>query len=457
MIRKLISPSTDFLILTEIRADQRAILNTKIKYDLKPSHFSASQRLRGGVLICANQTHKKMEGSKRQSETPGHIAAAVYEIKKSRTVVLGIYGISESNDRLSSNLIREASNIIVELKLLSNTQHVLAAGDFNAILEPEDSSSREIRKKVTSAAFDHTFLSATLSPAKTTHIPPMKDYIIGSDEFLTRAINEMQEHVLSTSHPKRPPVNEEEMEATINGPLYENRDFDNNDTGQTSLHSFNTLIKKLHTLHDEISKRKKNENNLKIRNISNSPRNLKHELKRTRDPEAKIEINNRLEEIQRTLATETEAREKAAKMRINNFYKTGTGKMNPETFYCIKEKQPNREISSLEVDGAVITDSEEIIRVMQEWYETTAQYTTTQTTPLQQFMEEHNVVLPQITEDQKEMLSEKFSQDEIGDAIKEAKEHSAPGPSGQIISFYKILFMPNLMTEAINQMVFVPG
>jgi hypothetical protein len=33
-----------------------------------------------------------------------------------------------------------------------NTQHVLAAGDFNAILEPEDSSSREIRKKVTSAA-----------------------------------------------------------------------------------------------------------------------------------------------------------------------------------------------------------------------------------------------------------------------------------------------------------------
>jgi hypothetical protein len=108
----------------------------------------------------------------------------------------------------------------------------------------------------------------------------MKDYIIGSDEFLTRAINEMQEHVLSTSHPKCPPVHEEEMEGTINGPLDENRDFHNNDTGQTSLHSFNTLIKKLHTLHDKISKRKKNENNLKIRNILNSLRNLKHELKR---------------------------------------------------------------------------------------------------------------------------------------------------------------------------------
>ncbi len=73
MIRKLTSPSTDFLILTEIRADQRAILNTKIKYNLKPSHFSASQCPRGGVLICANQTHTKMEGRERQSETPGHI------------------------------------------------------------------------------------------------------------------------------------------------------------------------------------------------------------------------------------------------------------------------------------------------------------------------------------------------------------------------------------------------
>jgi hypothetical protein len=202
----------------------------------------------------------------------------------------------------------------------------------------------------------------------------MKDYIIGSDEFLTRAINEMQENALRTSHPKRLPADEEEIagEATIDRPLDENRDFHNNNTGQTPLHSFNTLIKKLHTLHNEILKRKKNVNNLKIRNISNSLRDLKHEMKRARDPEVKIEINNRLEETQRTLATETEAREKAAQMRINNFYKTGTGKMNPETFYCIKEKQPSREIPSLEVNGAVITDLEEIICVMQEWYETTA-------------------------------------------------------------------------------------
>jgi hypothetical protein len=122
---------------------------------------------------------------------------------------------------------------------------------------------------------------------------------------------------------------------------------------------------------------------------------------------------------------ETEAREKAAQMKINNFYRSGTGNKNPETFYCIKEKHASREISSLKVNVTVITDPEEIVRVMQEWYETTAQATAPQIISLQQFMEEHNITLPQIKEDQKEMPSEEFSQEEIGEALKEAKEHSA--------------------------------
>jgi hypothetical protein len=268
-------------------------------------------------------------------------------------VVLGIYGISENNDRFSASTIRVASNIIAELKLLYNTQHAIAAGDYNAVLEPEDSSSQEICKRTTSAAlhsmidrhhlrdlarklnrlehtwfkmenlhtiFDHTYLSATLSPAKSTHTLPMGDYVIGSDEFLVKAINTMQEFVALTSRP----VNNEEQppddDTTPNGPLDENKTFHNSNTNQMSLHNFNTIIRNLHNLHNEISKRKKNENNLKIRNISNTLRNLKHELKRTRDAQAKIEINNRLEEIQRTLAMETEAREKAAQMRISNFY-----------------------------------------------------------------------------------------------------------------------------------------
>jgi hypothetical protein len=45
---------------------------------------------------------------------------------------------------------------------------------------------------------------------------------------------------------------------------------------------------------------------------------------------------------------------------------------------------------------------------------------------------------------------------EVEDAINEAQEASAPGPSGQTITLYKILNqeLPGIFTAAINQLVF---
>ena len=56
------------------------------------------------------------------------------------------------------------------------------------------------------------------------------------------------------------------------------------------------------------------------------------------------------------------------------------------------------------------------------------------------------------------MLEKVSSQDKVYEAIKEANEISAPGHSGKNIAFYKLLFtdIPHIMTQAINQMVFVP-
>ena len=199
--------------------------------------------------------------------------------------------------------------------------------------------------------FDHTFLTTTLSPTRSNFTPPMKDFIIGSDDFLVEAIDRMEKHISLTSLPRQAPINNVEQDPNRNeeshGPLDENRDFFNNVTGQTPLHSFNSLVRNLHKCHDEIAKRKKDINNKKIRNISIEIRNLKHQIKNSRNQQMKTEINNRLEDVQRSLAMETEAKEKAANMKISNFYKIGTGKMSPETFYCIKEKQASREIHLL--------------------------------------------------------------------------------------------------------------
>jgi hypothetical protein len=92
-----------------------------------------------------------MEGSLRESLEPGHIAAAVYEVNKSQTVVIGVYGVSEKNDCSSADLIQEVSNIARELKYLYNTKHVIVAGDFNVVgLSSANSNDHCIRKTRTS-------------------------------------------------------------------------------------------------------------------------------------------------------------------------------------------------------------------------------------------------------------------------------------------------------------------
>ena len=116
------------------------------------------------------------------------------------------------------------------------------------------------------------------------------------------------------------------------------------------------------------------------------------------------------------------------------------------------------EIHTLDHDGRRITDPEEIITIMQTWYERTAERTVPQTETLTDFLGRHNLELPQITDEHKDMLEEEFSMAEIKQAIQEANEVSAPGPSGQTIAFFKLLFLavPHLLTSALNQLVFVP-
>jgi hypothetical protein len=57
------------------------------------------------------------------------------------------------------------------------------------------------------------------------------------------------------------------------------------------------------------------------------------------------------------------------------------------------------------------------------------------------FLGRPNSDLPQKGENQKNALEEEFSIEEVKQAIWEAHEVSAPGPSGHTIAFYKLLFL----------------
>jgi hypothetical protein len=211
--------------------------------------------------------------------------------------------------------------------------------------------------------------------------------------------------------------------------------------GRTSLHLFNGIVQQIHQLHNKVAKKKAQKEGRMLQETSNKLFQLKHQLKTARTEQQRQETAEEISNRQRELSNILESREHASHTRISNFYLLGNGTMSPQTFYCIKEKNINRDIQKLVVEDREITEQDEIVQVMQDWYEQTAMQETEQTIPLSQFLASHGIVLPTLDAEQREEIEEEFTIEEIQQAIQEATESSAPGPSGQTINFFKLLFL----------------
>jgi len=96
---------------------------------------------------------------------------------------------------------------------------------------------------------------------------------------------------------------------------------------------------------------------------------------------------------------------------------------------------------------------------MQEWYLNMANVEHEQMMNLNEFLADYGIDLPKISNEQSGFMASSVSAQEIFESIKDAKEFSASGPTGQSIAMYKLLFADNplLFTAAINQLTFVPG
>ncbi len=247
-LRQLTQQTVTFAILTETRIHPRDINNRKIKWGLKPILHSLDTEPRGGVAIFAHPEAKLLPGSTRTSATPGHFAAGVVEYHGRKLLVAGIYGDSANND-ISSNLIfQELKAELSQLKFLFDVRDVILAGDFNLVRTRADTTSVHNRKprsmacleeiidnnhlqdlavlhgnlshtwhrahnnlqssrldmiftsahinnlefRVTPTVFDHSFVSAKFGFAKKQTTPAMKDYILGTDEFIISSYEEME-------------------------------------------------------------------------------------------------------------------------------------------------------------------------------------------------------------------------------------------------------------------------
>jgi hypothetical protein len=233
--------------------------------------------------------------------------------------------------------------------------------------------------KTTFTTFDHVHLAASFGQQPSKAEPAMKDYILGSDEFLIQAEEIISYHLnkYGIQAPER--QNEANQEQEQRRHRDEGLEVHNIRTGRTTLHVFNRIIWDLQHSHNKIAKIRAAKQRQEIQNISEQLFHLKCSLKRTRQAQEKDDINQQIEDIQRRIGNEIEAKDKASQMRISNFYKTNIGKMVPETFYCAKDKRAPRKIHTLDNEGQVITDQAEIVQVMQQWYKKTAERVTPQT------------------------------------------------------------------------------
>ncbi len=337
----------------------------------------------------------------------------VYEIKTTRVIVAGVYGCSESGDRASLAIVQDLRDRIQELSHVYHTRTVLLAADFNATLSQADSNNQTINKpntvqalhtliedhqlvdlganvgclthtwhrrdssgqssridliltnipmqrrryKLTQTIFDHAFVHGTINLDRRQITSAMKDFVSGSEEFIIRSYERIEEFFLSRGRGEvRKDGQVGEPENVMGSNMDDHYSFDDPLTGQTTMHAFSDLIQDFSALHNEIARSKAVRVSKTLRDTSASLFRIQQKLKGEACRVKRGEMQEEILRLQQTLKTDIEAKDTASRMRISNFYKTGIGKMQPETFYCIKNANRSRDINLLRHEGALVTD-----------------------------------------------------------------------------------------------------
>ncbi len=211
---------------------------------------------------------------------------------------------------------------------------------------------RQAKMMSTFSIFDHVYLEAVLNPSRQVKQMTMKDFILGSDEFLIQSHELLVSLILPHQTPQPPdsPANENPAPQGVpagSGIIDDNVQIDERGTGFTSLHLFNEAVHQLQHLHDQIARNKRTSVGKRLRDTSSTIFNLKKELRKPCSAPRKQEITEQITHLQHELSAELEAKDVASTLRIKNFYATNTGKMVPETFYCVKDSKKNRTIHIL--------------------------------------------------------------------------------------------------------------
>jgi hypothetical protein len=113
-----------------------------------------------------------------------------------------------------------------------------------------------LRFETTFTTFDHLFVNATFGQVRPRVEPTMKDHILGSDEYLIRAQDTILQHLERFGNGPLQPIDDNQPDNDQENSYKhadENLAVHDIHNGRTTLHVFNSIIKELQGIHNEIS------------------------------------------------------------------------------------------------------------------------------------------------------------------------------------------------------------
>ena len=150
--------------------------------------------------------------------------------------------------------------------------------------------------------------------------------ILGSEEYIITAEEIIQETIQRHGSPIMEGLEEnldnvEDRTNIAKDALYE---FNHRHDGTNSLLVLNSIISQLGNLHDKLLKRSKQKSE-KLQNTSKELFKLKSQLKRARELAEKEQISKEVDQLQKVLQNDVEAKELATQTRIKNLYGISRG------------------------------------------------------------------------------------------------------------------------------------
>ena len=173
-------------------------------------------------------------------------------------------------------------------------------------------------------------------------------------------------------------------------------------------------------------------------------------LRSETDAESIATLKNWINEAKDKIKSHYQRKLELKDTRVKSFYRNKNGKVNSTTFRELKEPRKTNRISEiLTEDGARIKDNKKIHQIFEDKYRAATTTQNVREATLEDYLGDN--AMDVIEADRQ--INEPFNHDEIKRTLRKTKTRTAPGPSGDTINMYRLIYavMPNLMLKGINE------